>query len=71
MIKLSMFQEIKLLGELLILHGISAGGLEFDPFLSPLHLSFKIPCVGPHGLKRNLSPHPGGGVGVRIMCLND
>ena len=54
-----MFQELKQLRKLLILHGISAGGLEFDPYLPPLHLSFKIPRVGPHGLKRNLSPHWG------------
>ena len=57
-----MFQELKLLGELLILHGISVGGLEFDPYLPPLHLLFKIPCVGPYGLKRILSLHDPGGV---------
>ena len=66
-----MFQELKLLGELLILHGISAGGLEFDPYLPPLHLLFKIPRVGPYGLKRILSLHDWGGGGVRIMWLND
>ena len=56
-----MFQELKFLGELLILHGISAEGLEFDPYLPPLHLLFKIPCVGPYGLKRILSLHDLGG----------
>ena len=63
-----MFQELKLLGKLLILHGISVGGLEFDPYLPPLHLSFKIPHWASR-IKKEFEPTPGGG--VRIMWLND
>ena len=42
-------------------------------FLSPLYLLFKlfkIPCVGPHSLKKNLGPHMRESVRIKVKWLN-